>query len=260
MTYKGYIHVEPQLGNYIHGDGLLGTVPLVPNGQWDAFLPPIESQASNNFEPFCCVSEATIHCIETLALQEYGNTMRRSVRFLASNSGTGDRQGNDPQTVSESLRTAGTTYETDYPFSTPDLKTFYQTLTRALKSLAIGEFAEFAYGHSWVTDTSQQVLMDALTYSPLSAAGFAWNLNSTTGYYTSPPDTIPEHDFEVYGFIPNNYWKVRDSYPDSSGSYDKKLDWDYKFTGVKRHTIQRQVVNQTAWQKFINQIKSLIRL
>lgn len=255
----GYQHIEPQLGNFIHGDGKLGTVPLRPDGQWDSFLPQTENQESNNFEPYCCVSEATIHCVEILALEQYQNTTRKSVRFLAKNSGTDAKQGNDPQTVSESLRVAGTVYETDYPFLAPDFNTFYQMLTKALKTLALGEFAEFAYGHSWVS-ADQQSLMDALTYSPLSVAGYAWELDPETGYYITPAGAVPEHAFVVYGYVPNNYWKVFDSYP----PYEKKLAWDFKFVGVKRHTIQRQVVNttqaQSAWAQFLELMRKIFNL
>jgi hypothetical protein len=255
----GYQHVEPQLGNFIHGDGKLGTVPLQPDGQWDAFLPEPHQQDENGFEVYDCVSEATTTCVEILAKQQYQNTITRSRRFLAANSGTGSKQGNDPQTVSESLRTAGAVYETDYPFSAPNLNTFYQTLTRALKSLAIGEFAEFAYGHSWV-NSDQQSLMDALTYSPLSAAGYAWQFDTQTGYAITPAGAIAEHDFVICGYIQGQYWKIRDSY----APFDKKLAWNFSFTGVKRHTIQRQVANtlqgQSWWNVFLEMLKKALNL
>ena len=57
---SGYIHVEPQLGNFVHGDNRLGTSILVPGGQWDAYLPEQHQQDENGFEPYDCVSEATI--------------------------------------------------------------------------------------------------------------------------------------------------------------------------------------------------------
>src|ERR1035437_1664666 len=136
--YTGYQHVDPVLGEYRHGDGKLGTVPLQPDGQWDAFLPEPHQQNENGFEVFDCVSEATINCVEILAKQQYQNTITRSKRLLAVNSGTGIKNGNDPQSVSECLRLQGTVYETDYPFKSSSFTEFYQSLTRALKTLAIG--------------------------------------------------------------------------------------------------------------------------
>jgi hypothetical protein len=254
---RGYIHVEPQLGEYRHGDGLLGTVPLVSGGQWDSFLPEQHQQNENGFEPSDCVTEATINCIETLEMQEYGTNAGWARRYLAKTSGTDFRQGNDPQTVSECLRTRGTALERDYPFKVPDFNTFYQTLPDWVKVLAVAIFAKFSYGHSWV-NANQQSMMDALEYSPLSAAGYAWVQDPQTGYYITPPNTTPEHDFMVYGYVRNNYWKVRDSY----APFEKKLAWDFKFTGIKRHTLHRQAANtptqQTAWDKFVALIYQIV--
>ena len=258
---SGYIHVEPVLGNYIHGDGKLGDAPVNPGGQWDAFLPETHEQDINGFEPNDCVTEATINCIETLEIQEYGTNSGWARRFLAKNSGTDIRGGNDPQTVSEALRTGGTTYESDYPFSAKDFNTFYQALSQSLKTLALAAFSKFSYGHSWV-NADPDSMMAALEYSPLSAAGFAWTTDPNTGYYISPSGSVACHDFEVYGYDPHNYWKVRDSYPDESGSFDKKLAWNYQFTGVKRHTLHRQAGNtptqQSAWSKFLQLIYQIL--
>lgn len=255
----GYIHVEPVLGNYVHGDGLLGDSPIQPDGQWDAFLPETHAQNENGWEPYDCVTEATINCVETLEKQQYGTNSGWARRFLAKNSGTDLRQGNDPQTVSECLRKFGCTLTTDYPFNIATFDLFYQALTQALKTLAIGTFAKFSYGHSWV-NANPADMMAALQYSPLSAAGYAWEQDPQTGYYITPQGSQPEHDFMVYGFEPNNYWKVRDSYY----PFEKKLAWNYVFTGVKRHTLNRQAANtpaqQTAWQNFITLLYTILGL
>lgn len=253
---SGYIHVEPKLGNYVHGDNRLGTIPLVPGGQWDAFLPEQHQQDENGFEPYDCVSEATINATETLEMQEYGTNTKWARRFLAKNSGTDVFHGNDPQTVSEKLRTGGCVGESDYPFKASDFNTFYQAITNSLKSLGIVRFAEYAYGHSWV-NANPTDMMAALEYSPLSAAGWAWNLETTTGYYTTPAGSSAVHDFMVYGYIKGEYWKVRDSY----FPFEKKLAWNYQFTGIKRHTLHRQiVVTQTAWNKFLAFLYSVLGL
>ena len=256
----GYIHQDPVLGNFVHGDGKLGTVPLQPDGQWDGFLPESHQQNINGFEPFDCVTEATINCVETLEIQEYGTNSGWARRYLAKNSGTDTRGGNDPQTVGESLRLQGTTFERDYSFAAPSFDIFYQTLTDTLKTLALGTFAKFSYGHSWV-NADQQSMMDALTFSPLSAAGFAWSQpDPQTGYYTTPPNVVPEHEFMVYGYERNNYWKVRDSYV----PFEKKLAWDFSFTGIKRHTLNRQAANTptqaSAWNRFMQFLYEIFRL
>lgn len=259
MNNTGYIHTEPKLGDYVHGDGKLGTVPLVPGGQWDSFLPETHQQDENGFEPFDCVTEATINATETLELQEYGTNTKWARRALAKASGTDKYHGNDPQTVSETLRTQGCVTEADYSFKAPDFNTFYQALTRSLTILAIGRFAEFAYGHSWV-NANPDDMMAALEYSPLTAAGDAWTLDPVSGYYKHNPGSSANHDFMVYGYEKNNYWKVRDSY----APFEKKLAWDYQFTGVKRHTLHRQIANtpvaQSFYQKFLQLLYTLLGL
>lgn len=253
----GYIHVEPVLGNYVHGDGLLGDQPINPSGQWDAHLPETHQQNENGFEVNDCVTEATINCVETLEIQEYGTNSGWARRFLAKNSGTDIRGGNDPQTVSQSLKNNGCVQSSWYPFTATTFQEFYQDLTQALKTLAIGTFAKFSYGHSWV-NADPQSMMEALTYSPLSAAGYAWETDTTTGYYITPQGAVPEHDFMVYGYEVNNFWKIRDSYP----PFEKKLAWNYQFTGIKRHTLHRQAANtpaqQTAWDSFMSWLQVVV--
>lgn len=246
---SGYIHVDRAFGNFVHGDNKLGTVPLQPDGQWDAYLPPTHQQNENGFEPSDCVTEATINCVQTLQMKEYGVCTDWARRFLAKNSGTDILDGNDPQTVSQALKNGGCVYTSDYPFTSSNFKTFYQTLSQGLKSLGIGKFAAYSYGHSWVK-SDQQSMMDALTYSPLSAAGFAWSDLDSNGYYITPLNAEPEHDFEIYGYDRNNYWKIRDSY----APFEKKLAWDFKFTGIKRHTLNRQVVDENAFTKFLKDL------
>lgn len=258
MKNTGYIHVDPVLGNYVHGDEKLGDLPTNPSGQWDLYLPETNEQDGNGFEPFDCVTEATVNCVETLEIQEYSANSGWARRYLAKNSGTDLRGGNDPQTVCEILRTKGCTLATDYPFQVSDFVTFYQALTQALKTLAIASFSKYSYGHAWV-NADPESMIDALTYSPLSAAGYAWSEpDPTTGYYVTPPNTTPEHDFMIYGYVENNYWKVRDSY----APFEKKLAWDFTFTGIKRHTLNRQIsstpVAQNAWQNFLQLIRNIV--
>jgi 5-methylcytosine-specific restriction enzyme A len=255
--HGGYQHVEPQLGEYVHGDGKLGDAPIQSDGQWDAFLPNVVAQNSNGFEPYCCVSESVEHSDDTLKIKQYGDTNKSSIRWLAKITGTDIRQGNDMQTVCEARRVDGYVLESDYSFVAASFDIFYQTLTKALTILGLSRGAQYAYGHSWV-NANPADMKAALTYSPLSAAGYAWQQDPTTGYYITPAGSIPEHAFMVYGYVDGQYWKVLDSYPDETGSYTKKLAWDYQFTGIKRHTINRQITNPSAFQSFLAWISVVV--
>ncbi len=255
---RGLIVVKPQLGEYIHGDGRLGDSPLLPSGDWSLYLPPANLQNRDGFEPFCCVTEATLGCVEILGRFLYGDNTRWSRRFLAAASGTGSKQGNDPSTVAETLRHLGCVSEDDYPFNVPTLTEFYKPLSPELRTLAISEFAKYVYGHSWVNPNPMD-MMNALTYSPLSVGGYAWSFDAS-GEAVSPPGSAPEHDFIIYGYVESQYWKVWDSYDPSH----KKAEWDFQFTSIKRHTLTRQTVQtqqaQGAWDKFMSLIRSILGL
>src|SRR5882672_2012642 len=122
----GLILVPPAPEDFVFGSNQLGDTPIQPGGQWLAYCPDGESQATNNFEPFCCVSEATDNAIETLVHKEFGEAPNFSDRYLATLSGTKLRRGNDPKTVADTLRKKGNVQETDYPFAAATFDDFYK--------------------------------------------------------------------------------------------------------------------------------------
>ncbi len=250
----GFKPSEFEANQYVHGDGRLGAGPLVPDGQWGAYLPIIENQ-KKGVEPAACVTFAILNCVEILIRQELGVERNFSDRFLAYASGTMP-DGNDPHTVAETLRTKGDVNEEEWPYS-PDIKTwaeFYQIPPQSLYLAAKLFNTEFNYGHSWVFDLSQEGLMKALTYSPLSASVDAWQKDSDDLYYRVDPTS--NHCIVIYGYERNHCWYVFDTYENNL----KKLRWDYKFQFVKRHTTHRQVVDEVSWAEFLVIIKRIFGL
>lgn len=236
MNRYGFIAAAPKAGDYIHGDNKLGTVALMPSGDWSQYLPPDEMQ-NRGYETYSCVSEATLHCVEILERFEYQTAPHYAVRFLASITGTGNKQGNDFGTVSEALRTSGCCVETDYPFDAPDYSTFYQPIPSQIVKLSKVQFADNSYGHSWLTDTSPESMMSALTFSPLSLSVFAWPVISPDGIYRRPQGAPDCHAITVYGYEQGVCWHIFDSYDKTH----KKLAWDYGFGMGKRHTLRRAI-------------------
>lgn len=244
--------IEPD--HFRFGDKKLGDVPVNPSGQWDSWLPVVDDQ--NTFvEPMACTTFALLNCVETMIRQEYGATTNFSHKFLAYVSGT-TQSGNDPHTVAETLRTKGDVPESDYPYTSLDntWQKFYAVPAKWLYTKALEFIAEYNFGHSWVLDTSPANLMKALTYSPLTAGVYAWQQDPQTGYYVNPSKNPPEHDICIYGYEPNQYWKIFDSY---SQEY-KKLAWDFPFVAVKRYTLHRQIVNPTSWQNFLSWMNNIL--
>ena len=248
-----YGYYEPVINDedFIFGDGKLGDAPINPGGHWARYLPPIEDQDSNGFETYCCVTEATLNCIETLINFEYGMTTNFSDRFLATVSGTGHFKGNNPGTVAETLRVKGCPHETAWSFKAPDFNTFYTDPPKEIKTLAIATFAEYDYGHSWVKNPTPESMKAALEYSPLSLGVAAWYQNADNRFYR-PTGIDSNHCIEVYDYVDGQEWWVFDSYANEH----KKLEWDFTFSTGKRHTIHRQTATttqaQSAWRRFLS--------
>jgi hypothetical protein len=246
--------IEPD--HYIHGDGKLGAGPINPSGQWDDYLPPLgQQQNKGGFEPMDCTINALRNSLYVLLKLKNGTVDERSERWLATISGTTE-SGNDPHTVAEAFRNRGDVLETDWPYS-PDITSwdkFYAAVTRGSRIKAAVLGSEYAFGHSWVTDVSSASLIQSLTFSPLSAGVYAWQFDPSVNLYTRPKGVPSEHDVMIYGYEPGKYWKIFDSYNPNL----KQLAWDFGFDAVKRYTINRQIVNQTAWQIFLNWFNRII--
>lgn len=244
--------------DFIFGDGKLNDQAVNPSADWAGWLPEPETQVNGTgFESYACVSFATTNVVETLERFEYGATQNFSDRFLATASGTAARKGNSLQEVSETLRKKGCVEEKDLPFdhTITTFEKFYAPIPQRLFPLAIGTFAEYAYGHSYVP-SDYEALMEALKYSPLTFTVYAWAKNED-GIYYRPQGMTDNHCVMCYGYVRNNYWLVFDSYS-NDGTVLKKIRWDSLPMQAKRHTLNRQVVSESLFSKFIKGLRSLL--
>lgn len=260
----GLIYEAPRQEDFIFGDGALGDAPINPSADWSGWLPDIEVQDLNHIEPYACVSFATLNCVETLERQEFGAlTANYSDRFLATASGTAALKGNSPQTVAETLRKVGCVWEVDWAFDSTinTFEKFYATLPQRLYTLAIGVFAQWEFGHSYVPSNAP-ALMEALKYSPVAFTTYAW-IKDDKGLYFRPQGLSDNHCVMLFGYKENEYWLVFDSYMDRNddgtpqGTTIKKIRWDTLPMQAKRFTLHRQVVSQSWFDKFITQLRAI---
>jgi len=242
--------IEPQ--DYFGGGKIeLGGEVLRPDGQWDDYLPSDELQ-NKGFEPSACVSFGTLNCVEVLERFIYGDVENYSDRFLAYASGT-TLQGNSPQKVAEKLRKAGAVKESEWPYpENATWTTYYQTPPQNMYTRALEFMAKYDFGHQYES-ADPLSMMKALTYSPLGVAVFAWPQPDSEGILHRPLGAQSNHWCMVYGYVPNQYWKVMDTYDNTK----KKLAWNFGFEQVKRYTLHKQVVNNTAWGRFVALLKML---
>ena len=238
----------------------LGGEVLQPDGQWDPYIPPNEIQNLNGIEPFACVSFATTNCVEVLERRLYSLSQNWSDRFLASISGTAFLRGNSPQTVAEILRKKGCVEERDYPFS-QDVDTYdkyYKTIPQNLYTLAIQFIAEYSFGHEYVNSNPKD-MMNALKYSPLLFTTYAWVKNAD-GMYYKPSGVQDNHATMCYGYEEGKYWKIFDSYLGEGSTCFKKVEWNSLPQQVKRFTLTRQIVVESAWSRFLSLFRSFLGL
>ncbi len=240
------------------GSKSLGGQVLVPDGQWDAWLPEPEIQNLNCIEPSACVSFSLTNIVEIMERQEFNKTSNYSDRFLATASGT-TRNGNSLKTVAQTLKNKGCAEEKDLPFdaSITTFEKFYAPIQERIYALALVFKAEFAFGYEYVNPTPD-ALMEALKYSPLQFTVYAW-VQDADGLYYRPTGLQDGHATVCYGYKKNYYWLIYDSY-DSSGVVLKKLRWDALPQQCQRVTLHRNVVVETAWTRFVAQLRALFGL
>lgn len=252
MENRGLILDKIQPEDYVFGGKThLGGDPIQKDGQWDEFVPEAEVQNIAT-ETQACVSFGTLNAVEILANRLYGRKRNYSDRYLAKVSDT-TQYGNTPQKVAETLRKKGCPLEDYWPY-TPDLDTwekYYAEIPVNVKVLA-SEFFEWDFGHEYVPP-SPLSMMAALEHSPLGVAVYAWERDPNTGYYIRPNGARSTHWCVIYGYERNKYWKCFDSYDNTH----KKLAWDFGFEQVKRYTLHKQVVNQSAWERFLELIRKI---
>lgn len=248
--------------DFIFGDGKLGDAPINPSANWVGWLPDIKVQDKNGIEPYCCVTEATENVVKTLQLQEYGTRDDLSVRFLAGVSGTAAQRGNSLQAVAQTLKNTGCCEERDLPFDSTitTFEKFYAPIAKNLYILALAFTAEFDFGHSYVTGGAD-ALMEALKYSPLAITTYAW-VHDPNGIFYRPNGAQDNHCVMLFNFKKGEYWEIFDSYlnRNDDGTYTsssiKRIRWDCLPQQAKRFTLHRQIVNETAWTKFIKLFRS----
>ena len=250
----GFLFEPPVPGkDYVFGGytKLKGEV-LQADGQWVDYLPEFERQYRNGFETNACVSYGTINAIEILTKRIFVKEVNLSDRFVAKRSDTDPYSGNTPQKVAQTIREWWSVFEEEYPFdkSIKTVADFYKELPHNLKLLALGRGAEYSFTYDYVPP-SEKNLIDALRYSPL---GVSVNLALRDGdIYSKPEGWRDGHWVVLIGYEYGKHWWILDSYE----PFLKKVAWDNHFEVAYRYGIDRQIVNEAPWQKFITWLKTL---
>jgi hypothetical protein len=242
---------------YVLGSGQLGYKTLVPDGQWDEYLPEDEIQKKYGVETMSCVSFGTLNCVEILFKRIFNVNINYSDRALAIMSQT-TRTGNSPHKVAETLRKQGTFDENYLPFtsSVESFDDYHSGLTKEHILRAENWLDSFNFGHDWVftggsIKDKQILIKNALKSSPIGVSVDAWKKKD--GYYVKDKGAKDNHWCTCYGYKEGKYWKIFDHYNNTK----KKLAWDYDFGYAKRFTVEKKRPQKS--YEFFNELFQLFK-
>lgn len=243
----GFIAEPLKEEDYIFGSSPLIKKVLQEDGQWTKFLPTDEKQQGRRVETMACTVFSALNVLEMLAKRKEFGDWNKSDRFTAKLSGV-SYNGNTQSRVIDSIRKLnGTVDEAIYPSNIDefDWSQFYAPIPPDIQAKGITFLNDYEVGHEavWANTTS---LKDALRYSPLWLAGYAWA--ESGGLYRSYGS--PNHAFTLVGYVDRSHWLVYDSY----SPFLKKLTWNYQFYYPKVITL-----NKRGEQYNIDEVRKLIQ-
>src|SRR3990167_4359710 len=201
-------------GNKIQGQVLQG------NGHgWLDFLPIFEPQSRAGIETNGCTQYNTLNPIETLLKRQFGGDYNYSERGLGILAGTNPNSGNNPKTISDTIRHKGLILDSLLPFDdiikTPE--EYYQPNPLPENLIQEGErwVEQWDFGYEYVktpfTKTNAEIIIDALQYSPLGCSVVAWAKNEN-GLYEKPEGMNDNHWTGLFDYEYGAYWLIYDSY------------------------------------------------
>lgn len=248
--------------HYVQGDGNLGLEVLMPTGHgWGDYLPLGETQFKNGVDPASCAAGGTLNCIEAIGRKKYGLSFQNdlSERYLAIMSGM-KGNGGRPHDVAERIRTVvGAIPEVFLPFNNTitTLKKYFSPSPMSYNLFKVGIHwnKKYLFQHEWLFRPNENIpvfekrrrFKEALKSSPVGVSGYAWSLHSDGKYYKDGADI---HWFIGFEYFEDDYILAFDTYPDGSGSYIKKLDWNYDFGYAKRYALNYTDEYKAKIQKF----------
>jgi hypothetical protein len=265
----GFIPPEPDSRDFKFGDGQLTAEVLVQDGQWDSFIPTYEAQSNSYFDTMHCWVFGTLNALETLQRRKFAPTsdINYSERYIGVLGGA-TPQGGSPRNAAESIRKYGNIPQEALPYST-DIKSFWaysspRPMTQKYLDMGVKWLEEYSYGYDFVKTNygkwlwkmirglvtgnklggiQQDMIKDALRFSPLGVSVCAWKFRNGLAYKNSWD--ADNHWLMLYGYEDGKYWKLYDHY----SNMFIKAEWSYLFGFIMRYSLSK--LNNTDMAKTI---------
>lgn len=140
---------------------------LVPDGNWQSWMPQGEPQSFPKFDTMACITFSMTNVLETLYYFHTGVRKKFSRRFLARMSGT-TPEGNWRWKVSETLENGGIVEDSEWPVPpNPTWATYYTAPPVSLVIKAKDFIKDWEVTHEAI-DTSKESLLFHIKQSPLT--------------------------------------------------------------------------------------------
>ena len=265
MTKSNYGFKRPKKDkkNFLYGDGNLVGQVLRPDGQWDDYLPQYEGQSKNGFDTMNCWNFSTQKALKTLLIEQgyEDKTIDYSERYICVLGG-GTTSGGSPAGACEAIRKYGVILDSALPW-TDSITNFYQykqpnPMTPQYLTLGANWLKKYAYGYDYVKTSygvwlwrvvkkmvsgnklsgdQQNMIKDALQYSPLGVSVCAWQFRNGMAYKNSW--NTDNHWIELYGYEDGKYWKLYDNY----NNMWIRAEWNYPFGFIMRYVVTKKINN-----------------
>jgi hypothetical protein len=260
---KNYGFIAPARDdrNFVFGDGQLEDVVLRPDGQWADCLPLFEAQSHNGFDTMNCWNFSTQKCLKTLLIEKgyEGKDIDYSERYICVLAG-GTPNGGSPANACDAIRHYGVIPDSMLPFSA-NINSFWEfDSPRPMQQKYIDagkkwlnaydysyDFVKTSYGiwlwkfvkgiisgKNQLSGMQQNMIKDALRYSPLGVSVCAWKFRNGLAYKNSWDRD--NHWIELYGYVDGQYWLLYDNYSDSL----IKAEWNYPFGFIMRYSVKKK--------------------
>ena len=243
FDFKKQQEAEKDPRNYIMGASPLIKKILKENGDWQDIIIEKEPQ-SGALETMGCTGFSLLSIIEILHKFKWAEEVNKSDRFTNKMSGV-TANGNSMNTVLESVRkNHGAVNQSDWPNNVDKLTwaQYYSAIPQEIKDKGLMWLKDYEIGYEAVYNTKQAIL-EALKFSPLYIAIYAWYLKD--GLYVAVGN--PNHAGVLVGGN-NDYGIVFDSYD----PFIKKVSWNnIFFPKLITFNKKKEVFNPQAIQKLI---------
>jgi hypothetical protein len=223
--------------DYVMGAEQIIKKKLKEDGDWTAYVPNAERQSGRNVETMSCTIFGLWNAIETLARLQYGEEWDKSDRFNAKMVGITQNGGTMANALESVRKNHGAVDQPVWPNGVEDF-TWSQyfanipsdVLNRAKQFLNDYELKyEAVYPHP-------NAIREALKYSPLYVAGYAW-YKSGSKYYTAGQ---ANHCFMLAGMKDDGDYIAYDTYE----PFFKILDKSFAITYPKLLVLRKKTLTE----------------